>query len=80
MLLHDGFGPGPGLGLSRCSLLLSLTDMGSRRGKATLKLSQRYVWSLVVGCLETPPSHGRSAMWSGTDVEVGDSDVTFGRW
>lgn len=54
MLLHDGFGPGPGLGLSRCSLLLSLTDMGSRRGKATLKLSQRYVWSLVVGCLETP--------------------------
>lgn len=50
-MLHDEPGSGSGSGSPQV-LLVAVTDMASRRGKATLKLSQRYVWSLVVGCLE----------------------------
>lgn len=50
-------------------LLAAVTDMGSRRGKATLKLSQRYVWSLGGGMSRNP-----AVTWTMCYVEAGWED------
>lgn len=71
-------GLGPGL-YHAGYLFAAVTDMAKRRGKATLKLSQRYVWSLVVGCLEPRRHMGDLLCGGGLDDEVDDRDVTFVR-